>query len=305
MKTLTAFLMLTSVTFAQTAVYNGRIYTPESYVRGANYMYPNCPMCNNIRAQWQAQGWISGYGANKQMRQTSVAQDEKKPTKAKVEHKTETRYRTVTKYRTVTYQERQCFIGPLGRRSCQMVTRTKLVPYQAKEAYKVIVGAKEPEPTIEGLPPPIALNDISNEPDATPQDVVDAMLAVMELDATDTLWDIGSGRDARFLVTACRRYGCRGVGIEINEDHAKASRRLIEDAGLSDQITIITADALKPNVSLGAARKVVVYQYPDVQKEIIARLAFGTLVGCYSHRPETIDAKLFRSDGHQFFVGVK
>ena len=300
-----------SVAIGQTAFYAGRSYTPESYVKGATYQLPRCNMCNNIRAQWRSQGWVSGYGANKVMATAAPAVAVKPVVVAKPEpiqseptdYRIETRSRTVTQYRSVPYQTRQCVIGPFGRKTCQMVTRTRLEPYTTTQTYQVRVPVekpKEPEYEIEATEQGSA--DFSDMPDGTPPLVVDAMLAVMGLDSGDTLWDLGSGRDARFLVTAAKRYGCRGIGIEIDPDHAEASRREIRAAGLEDRVTIIVADALKQ--SYGAASKVVMYQFDDVQAELIAKLQPGTLVGCYSHRPD-MDVKRFRVNDLDFYVGVK
>lgn len=276
---------------AQTAVYHGRQYTPETFSRAT---WCNCPMCTNIRSQWAAQTMTVSL--------TSVPVHSPTPEliHSPVEgFTTETRTRVVTRYRTESYQERQCVVNAFGRKTCQIVTKTRQVPYQATETYTVRV------PVARSIPPPkvVPKSDISDMPDATPQPVVDAMLAVMRLGKDDTLWDIGSGRDARFLVTACQRYGCKGVGIEINADHATASRAAINAKGLGDSITIITADALSQ--SYGAAKKVVMYQYDDLQEQIIRRLARGTLVGVYAHEPKSMITRRYRVGDEFFFVGEK
>ncbi|MEM6366303.1 MAG: class I SAM-dependent methyltransferase [Planctomycetota bacterium] len=256
---------------------------------------------------WKSQGWISGYGASKKMRST-YSQPQSIPESRPVTfvstfspdedgYRLETRTRMVTQYRNETYYTRKCIGGV-----CRMVAHTRTIPFQVQQTYQVRVpntkSSSEPAPKKSGVP-----NDISNMPDGTPQLAVDAILAVMGLDEGDTLWDIGSGRDARFLVTAAKRYGCRGVGIEINASHAESSRRVVADEGLSDRITIITADALEQ--TFGAAKKVVMYQYGDVQDAVIERLGRGTLVATYIHPPEGMDAKKFRVNGEEFFVGVK
>ena len=49
----------------------------------------------------------------------------------------------------------------------------------------------------------------------TPQPVVDRMLELAGVSGRDVLFDIGCG-DGRIVITAARRYGTRGVGIDID-----------------------------------------------------------------------------------------
>ena len=57
------------------------------------------------------------------------------------------------------------------------------------------------------------------EPDViyvpTPQPVVDAMLDMAKVTANDVVYDLGSG-DGRIVITAAKKYGARGVGIEMD-----------------------------------------------------------------------------------------
>src|SRR6186997_766423 len=57
----------------------------------------------------------------------------------------------------------------------------------------------------------------------TPQPVVDAMLALAEVKASDVVYDLGSG-DGRFVITAAKKYGARGVGIELDQSLIQKSR---------------------------------------------------------------------------------
>ena len=50
---------------------------------------------------------------------------------------------------------------------------------------------------------------------ATPQDVVDQMLTLADVTAKDVVFDLGSG-DGRIPITAAKKFGARGVGIEID-----------------------------------------------------------------------------------------
>src|SRR3954469_11833131 len=49
----------------------------------------------------------------------------------------------------------------------------------------------------------------------TPQEVVDRMLQMAEVTKADVVYDLGSG-DGRLVITAAKRYGARGVGVDID-----------------------------------------------------------------------------------------
>jgi precorrin-6B methylase 2 len=82
----------------------------------------------------------------------------------------------------------------------------------------------------------------------TPQDVVDRMLAVAGVSANDTLYDLGSG-DGRIVITAAKKYGTRGVGIDIDSDRIDESRRNARAAGVSSLVEFRRGDILKADVS--------------------------------------------------------
>ena len=48
----------------------------------------------------------------------------------------------------------------------------------------------------------------------TPQVVVDKMLEIAKVNAKDYLIDLGSG-DGRLIITAAKRYGARGFGVDL------------------------------------------------------------------------------------------
>ena len=54
----------------------------------------------------------------------------------------------------------------------------------------------------------------------TPQEVVDAMLEMAKVTQTDVVYDLGCG-DGRIPITAAKKYGARGVGIDIDPQRIK------------------------------------------------------------------------------------
>jgi cyclopropane fatty-acyl-phospholipid synthase-like methyltransferase len=75
----------------------------------------------------------------------------------------------------------------------------------------------------------------------TPQAVVDAMLELAEVKRTDVVYDLGSG-DGRIVITAAKRYGARGVGIEIDPALVKKARASAVAAGVGDRVKFVSQD---------------------------------------------------------------
>src|SRR5690606_18325033 len=57
----------------------------------------------------------------------------------------------------------------------------------------------------------------------TPQDVVERMLALANVTAKDTVYDLGCG-DGRIVVTAAKKYGARGVGVVLQPDRIRETQ---------------------------------------------------------------------------------
>jgi hypothetical protein len=109
------------------------------------------------------------------------------------------------------------------------------------------------------LPPPTqaqaqsgAAAESTRQPDViyvpTPQSVVDAMLEVAKVGPNDVLYDLGSG-DGRIPVTAAKRHGTRGVGIDIDPTRIKEARANAEQQGVTDKVTFIEGDLFEQDLS--------------------------------------------------------
>jgi len=94
----------------------------------------------------------------------------------------------------------------------------------------------------------------------TPQPVVDRMLELAELAGKDVLYDIGCG-DGRIVITAARRYGTRGVGIDIDPAMIEQSEKNAAAAGVERQVRFLAMDATKADIS--EATVVTLYLLPE------------------------------------------
>jgi len=104
---------------------------------------------------------------------------------------------------------------------------------------------------------------------ATPPEVVDAMLTAARVTSVDVVYDLGSG-DGRIVITAAKKYGARGVGIEINPQLVAESTAAARAAGVSHLVQFIQGDLF--TADFGAATVVTLYLGPSLNERIKPRL---------------------------------
>lgn len=95
-----------------------------------------------------------------------------------------------------------------------------------------------------------------------------------------TFVDIGCG-DGRVLIAAVQKFGCHGLGIEIDPDQAALARKCVEAAGLSGKIQIVEGDATKmrfPKVDAGFA-----FLYPETLDALTDKIAAIPAFVSYQH----------------------
>lgn len=93
----------------------------------------------------------------------------------------------------------------------------------------------------------------------TPIEVVDKMLEIAEVQKDDVVYDLGSG-DGRVVIRAAKKYGARGVGIEMDQSLLDTARKAAEAEGVSHLVEFRAEDALKTNLS--PATVVTLYMLP-------------------------------------------
>ena len=103
----------------------------------------------------------------------------------------------------------------------------------------------------------------------TPQVVVDAMLEVGGVKPGDVLYDLGSG-DGRIVVTAAKRFGVRGVGIDINPERIQEAEANARAAGVEKLTEFREEDLFKADFS--EATVVTMYLLPSVNNRLKPRL---------------------------------
>ena len=82
----------------------------------------------------------------------------------------------------------------------------------------------------------------------TPQAVVDRMLELAEVTKDDIVYDLGCG-DGRIVITAAKKYGARGVGLDFNPQRIAESKTNAQKEGVEDLVEFILQDAMAADVS--------------------------------------------------------
>ncbi|WAS05976.1 methyltransferase domain-containing protein [Gloeomargaritales cyanobacterium VI4D9] len=113
----------------------------------------------------------------------------------------------------------------------------------------------------------------------TPQEVVEAMLKIANVNSQDVLLDLGSG-DGRIVITAAKDYKVqKAVGVEIDPALVAESRRNIENAGVADRAEIIQQNLF--NTDLSKYTVITMYLLPSVNLRLrhkLLRLKPGTRI---------------------------
>lgn len=136
--------------------------------------------------------------------------------------------------------------------------------------------------------------------------VVDEMLKMAEVKGDDLLYDLGSG-DGRIPITAAKRWGTRGVGIDLDPVRIKEANENARKAGVTDKVKFIEGDIFKENFS--EATVLTLYLLPDVNMKLrpqILQMKPGTRVVSHNYdmgdwEPEKTKT-IKTPDGSQHYV---
>jgi SAM-dependent methyltransferase len=103
----------------------------------------------------------------------------------------------------------------------------------------------------------------------TPDSVTLAMLELAGVTATDRVIDLGSG-DGRIVITAARRFGASGLGVEIVPELVAQSRDNARRAGVAARAAFLEQDLFRTDLS--GYSVVTMYLLPEVNLQLRPRL---------------------------------
>lgn len=156
----------------------------------------------------------------------------------------------------------------------------------------------------------MAQETTSRRPDVpyvpTHEMIVDAMLEMAEVSGDDILYDLGSG-DGRIPITAAKRFGTRGVGVDINPVRIQEANENAEKAKVTDKVEFIEGDLFE--MDLNEATVITLYLLPSVNMKLrpkILQLKPGTRVVSHNYNmgdwePERTK-KIRTPDGYEHYV---
>jgi hypothetical protein len=113
----------------------------------------------------------------------------------------------------------------------------------------------------------------------TPEEVVDRMLLLADTRADDFVMDLGSG-DGRIVIAAARKFGARGLGVDIDSRLVALSRENSRRAGVEALARFEERDVLATDLS--QATVVTIYLLPwlvdRLQPKLLHELSPGTRI---------------------------
>jgi ribosomal protein L11 methylase PrmA len=117
----------------------------------------------------------------------------------------------------------------------------------------------------------------------TPHDIVAKMLKMAGIKKSDLVYDLGCG-DGRILVLAAQKYGCRGVGYDIDPERVKASRENVARNGVENLVKIEQADIF--TLDLRQANVIPLYLLPEMNRKLLPqldKLKPGSRIVCHNY----------------------
>lgn len=117
----------------------------------------------------------------------------------------------------------------------------------------------------------------------TPQIVVEEMLRMAKVGPNDYIIDLGSG-DGRIVITAAKKFGARGFGVDLDPDLLKMSRAAARKEGIADRAMFYEQNLFETD--LGAATVITSYLLPEMNLKLrpkILALRPGTRVVAHDY----------------------
>jgi len=118
----------------------------------------------------------------------------------------------------------------------------------------------------------------------TTEEVVEVMMRLGEVDKNDVVYDLGSG-DGRLPITAAKKHGARGLGVDIDPNRVREARENARKAGVEDKVKFIQGDLFQTDIR--EATVVTLYLLPSVnlklRPKLLAELKPGTKVVSHNY----------------------
>lgn len=117
----------------------------------------------------------------------------------------------------------------------------------------------------------------------TPQHVVEAMLDMAKVGPGDMLIDLGSG-DGRVVITAAKKHGARGLGVDLDRYLLKLANSLAAKEGVADRARFVQQNLFETD--LAPATVITSYLLPEMNAKLrpkILALRPGTRIVAHDY----------------------
>jgi SAM-dependent methyltransferase len=123
--------------------------------------------------------------------------------------------------------------------------------------------------------PPAFAQDLDDSKDniagpyvPTPWVIVQEMLKLADIRGEDVVYDLGSG-DGRLVITAAKRFGARGVGVELQSELVEMARVGAEREGVADRVKFVRGDLFETDIR--SASVVMLYLLPRFVTRLVPK----------------------------------
>src|SRR5256885_11382470 len=103
----------------------------------------------------------------------------------------------------------------------------------------------------------------------TPQEVVEDMLRLANVQKGDVLYDLGSG-DGRIAITAARKYGIKATGIDIDPERIREANENAKKAGVTSLVQFRQENLFSADFK--DATVITLYLLPDLNVKLRPKL---------------------------------
>jgi SAM-dependent methyltransferase len=124
--------------------------------------------------------------------------------------------------------------------------------------------------------PPALAQDLDDSKDniagpyvPTPWVIVQEMLKLADIRGEDVVYDLGSG-DGRLVITAAKRFGARGVGVELQTELVEMARTGAKREGVAERVKFVQGDLFETDIR--SASVVMLYLLPRFVTRLVPRL---------------------------------
>jgi SAM-dependent methyltransferase len=161
---------------------------------------------------------------------------------------------------------------PVSRRrlACALAATTSVLAFAAP------LHAQTPEPPPANTSIATVIEEVPFV--TSPDNVTLEMLRIAGVRRRDHVIDLGSG-DGRIVITAARRFGATGLGVELDPTLVERSAKTAQEAGVADKVEFRVQDLFKTD--LQRATVVTMYLLPQVNMQLrpaLLKLKPGTRI---------------------------